>query len=202
MDTDTTQIEKKGMSRRAVIRNGAIGAAAFWSVPIISSLPAAAATGSTGAELPCSFAIIVYVEISGSNVDDYTYFVNGWKGNSGPGGSCGQSEFASQCSGVTTEATCLSPIEVTFDGTSSTVTITDTTNSKKLVVDVHPNAGGSGPLTTTGSPTSGCSQGVLSQNGKNFSLPSGYVFLAAISFQGCDAQYPSSQSQSLAVSCG
>lgn len=199
MDTETTPVEKKGgISRRAVIVGGAVGTAAFWSVPVITSVAASASTGSTGATLPCSWAIVVYVEIGTGSVDNYTYFVNGFA----KAGSCQQGEFGAQCSGTEgPTATWLSPIEVEFDGSNDTVTITDTVSLKKLAIDLHGTNGGSGPLTAGGAATGSCSQGVLSQNGTAFSLPSGYAFLAALSFQGCDGQFPTSQSSNLTVNC-
>jgi hypothetical protein len=56
MDTDTTPVEKKGISRRAVIVGGATGAAAFWSVPVIDSVMSRAAAAS-GCEAPGSLTL-------------------------------------------------------------------------------------------------------------------------------------------------
>jgi hypothetical protein len=196
MDTDTTPVEKKGISRRAVIVNGAIGAAAFWSVPAITSVPASAATGSGGV-LPCSWAVIVYVQITGSNVDNYTYFVNGWSKS----GSCSQGTIQ-QCAAATGNTWLkngTSPISVEFDGDHHVI-ITDTGNSKLLSIDIHSD-GGSGPLTVSGTPTGACSQGVLTQSGSTFSVPSGYAILAALGFQGCTPDFPTSSAQSVSGFC-
>lgn len=59
----TEPVEKKGISRRAVIVNGAVGAAAFWSVPVIDSITqrAAAASGcQPAAPLAISGAAVVF----------------------------------------------------------------------------------------------------------------------------------------------
>ena len=55
----TTPVEKKGLSRRAVIVGGATGAAAFWSVPIIESVTqrAGAVGAASGCQPPAALAI-------------------------------------------------------------------------------------------------------------------------------------------------
>lgn len=81
MDTiDTTDsVGKKGLSRRQVIVGGAVGTAAFWSVPVIDSITqrAAAASGCVnGQTYAVSYIFIVFK--SGGN----TYFAGT------TGGSC------------------------------------------------------------------------------------------------------------------
>jgi hypothetical protein len=61
-DTETTPVETKGISRRAVIAGGAAGAAAFWSVPVIDSITqrAAAASGCHNTIGTISYVFVVY----------------------------------------------------------------------------------------------------------------------------------------------
>jgi hypothetical protein len=189
MDDTMPVEEKRTISRRAVIAGGAVGAAAFWSVPVLTSVPAAAATGSGAVAFPCSWAVIVYVQITGNNVDNYTYFVNGWS----QGGSCSQGNIK-KCAAQTGDTWLTnagSPISVEFDGNTHVI-ITDTGTSMFLSIDLTAD-GGSGTLTTGGVPTGSCSQGVLTNNsGTTFSVPSGYAILAALGFQGCVADFPPS----------
>jgi hypothetical protein len=80
MDTDTTPVETKGISRRAVIVGGATGAAAFWSVPIIDSVISRAAAGSTcppPAALAISGAAVVYTVGTSSTVYWAAFASNG-----------------------------------------------------------------------------------------------------------------------------
>jgi hypothetical protein len=74
MDTDTTTPEEKQgiISRRAVIVGGAVGTAAFWSVPVIDSVVSRAAAGSipcsgcTSATFTPSYGIVVFQQ--GTNI--------------------------------------------------------------------------------------------------------------------------------------
>jgi hypothetical protein len=68
MDTPNTPVEKKGISRRAVIAGGAAGAAAVWTVPLIASTPAyGAPTVGSNVSSACSYFVLVY------SVDGHTY---------------------------------------------------------------------------------------------------------------------------------
>ena len=69
MDTTETPTEKKGISRRAVIQGGAVGAAAFWTVPVIDSIASRAAAGSIpGLCTPGPLSWAYYFYMDSSNV--------------------------------------------------------------------------------------------------------------------------------------
>jgi hypothetical protein len=52
-------ITKKGIDRRSLIKKGAVAGAIIWAVPMIESVPAYAATGSTISSA-CSYFVLVY----------------------------------------------------------------------------------------------------------------------------------------------
>lgn len=54
-----TTEEKPGLSRRDLIKKGAVAGAIVWTVPMIESVPAYAATGST-ISTACSWFMLVY----------------------------------------------------------------------------------------------------------------------------------------------
>jgi hypothetical protein len=98
MDTDTTPVEKTGMSRRAVIVGGAAGAAAFWSVPVIDSITqrAAAASGCQPVVLnKVSYVFVVYT------FGTKTYFTGFNLGCGAQGANQGITQTAGPCNGVT-----------------------------------------------------------------------------------------------------
>lgn len=80
MDETTMPVEKKGLSRRQVIASGAVGAAAFWSVPVIDSVVSRAAAGShcpPAAALAISGAAVVYQLPNDSHIYWAAFAANG-----------------------------------------------------------------------------------------------------------------------------
>lgn len=67
MEETTMPAQKKGVSRREVIVGGAVGAAAFWSVPVIDSVTSRAAAFS-GVGLTCGLVFVFY-QHSNKDVD-------------------------------------------------------------------------------------------------------------------------------------
>lgn len=55
-----TITERSGISRRDIIKKGAIAGAVFWSVPVIESVTSAASATSATGPISCSWAYIVY----------------------------------------------------------------------------------------------------------------------------------------------
>lgn len=55
----TTEEKKSGLSRRDLIKKGAVAGAIVWTVPMIETVPAYAATGST-ISTACSYFVLVY----------------------------------------------------------------------------------------------------------------------------------------------
>lgn len=62
--------EKRGISRRDLIKKGAVAGAIVWTVPFIESVPAYAATGST-VNSACSYFILVYTVTNGGQTATY-----------------------------------------------------------------------------------------------------------------------------------
>jgi len=69
MEETTMPAEKRGMSRRAVIAGGAAGAVAVWTVPLIESVPAGAATTGSHVTSACSYFVLVYTTAAGTFAD-------------------------------------------------------------------------------------------------------------------------------------
>jgi hypothetical protein len=118
MDTDTTPVEKKGISRRAVIAGGAIGGAAFWTVPVIDSITqrAAAASGCLPVVLTgVSYVYVVYT-------DGTTTWSTGFTaGCANQGANQGITQTAGPCSnGVTYSMTSPSTDVVASPGGTTT----------------------------------------------------------------------------------
>lgn len=106
MSTTEGMEEKRGISRRDLIKKGAVAGAIVWTVPLIESVPAYAATGSPGGVTTCSYIAIVYTytttDSSGktsvvgpvANKFDQTTGCN-------PNGTSGDATFCYTCNGVT-----------------------------------------------------------------------------------------------------
>jgi hypothetical protein len=183
METTEPLQKKGGISRRAVIVNGAVGAAAFWSVPVIESVTQRAAAQSGGISLcsqtNISWAYIFWLDTSMTTGTDKTVYVTAFKG-----GNC-VSNFAAD--GSSNPQNTLTTSDCT-EGTFSIISFvggpvnTDFTYS-----------GVSGASPTSGNPTAdtlgtggtqlGCS--FLVDNGTTItSNNSSFVLLGGIGFSG------------------
>lgn len=71
MTIDTTE-EKSGLSRRDLIKKGAVAGAVIWTIPMIESVPAYASTGST-ISTACSYFVLVYTVFDPATQTSTTY---------------------------------------------------------------------------------------------------------------------------------
>ena len=75
---------KKGISRRDLIKKGAVAGAVFWSVPVIESVTSRAAAQSGCVSFNASWIYVVYTVAGHPN----QYFFTGFSAADSGGGSC------------------------------------------------------------------------------------------------------------------
>jgi hypothetical protein len=88
-------IETSGISRRDVLKKGAVAGAVFWAVPVIESVTSAASAGSSSF-VTCSFSFVVWEKAGVTYVSGFQQAMAGCTNFAGkPGGT------SITCSGVT-----------------------------------------------------------------------------------------------------
>jgi hypothetical protein len=100
MAEEIQQGERKGLSRRQMIKASAVAGAAAWTAPVIIgslSSPAAAASIPCGTTLTCSWIYVLY-RVSG------TYYVSGFNLNGSACGGGGSNTHGAMCNGGGGEA--------------------------------------------------------------------------------------------------
>jgi hypothetical protein len=148
------------VSRRDVLKKGAVAGAAFWAVPVIESVTSKAAAASGGG-ISCAYAIVVY-EQEGCNPAQY--FVARYSGgqvgcDGGPNENCTFTRAATSVPGVTVS---ISP----WSGTGPDVTVYDSSGSHAAGYD---------------SSASRCGVG-LTQSGDTVTADRGYKILTAFAY--------------------
>ena len=158
MSTDITEEKsgKRGISRRDLIKKGAVAGAIVWTVPFIESVPAYATTGSVQF-IGASYVYVVYID------DSNNMYVASY-GNSG--GPCTQG--TNNCPLVATVelhgTTATGALDIyTWNGGSVNVTLT-TTSGTQTVTSLN------------------CTN--LTQTGNTITALAGYTIIAVVAFGG------------------
>jgi len=129
MSTNEGVQEKSGLSRRDLIKKGAVAGAIVWTIPMIASVPAYASVGSPGGITACSFVTIVY-----------TYTVTNADGSTNVLGPVANKFDSTGChpNGTNNFGFCYQCGSTTYDngGSDRKVRSTDTSSSTPTPTDV------------------------------------------------------------------
>lgn len=154
-----TTTERSGISRRDIIKKGAIAGAVFWSVPVIESVTSAAS--ATSGSISCSWAYIAWAYTPVTSTS--TVYVSGYSATFQAGSTSTCTDY-SNTSGMTN-----STASTTVDSTTFVITKGDKGPSAVTF---------SGFLNGTGQtpPSDGCTD--LTQTGNTIQAASNVVILA------------------------